>query len=189
MWPFVLPSKWNVLPLTLGSAMSLALSNRLLATWCKQKLAFLSLCHEKNMPWVTEQSQENEKHLEDAWTAEIIQAAPFGLNLKTACTSWTADTWCRIKVYFFMPPRFGMACYVAVFCNSWLILVPMESRTGYKLQVETWHLVCNTGYLQLQSLGIVFYQCDLIGPHWHSVGTQDSLSNWDTKWINWIKEN
>lgn len=34
------------------------------------------------MPWVTEQSQENEKHLEDAWSAEIIQAAPFGLNLK-----------------------------------------------------------------------------------------------------------
>lgn len=38
------------------------------------------------MPWVTEESQENKKRLEDARATEIIQAAPVGLNLKPACT-------------------------------------------------------------------------------------------------------
>ena len=37
-----------------------------------------SLQHEKNMPWATEESQEN-KHIEDARATEIIQAAPVGL--------------------------------------------------------------------------------------------------------------
>ena len=52
-----------------------------------------------------------------------------------------------------------MVCYVAVFGNSWLISLLMESRTRYKSQVEAWHLVCDIGYLQQQKSGIASYQC------------------------------
>lgn len=141
-----------------------------------------------------EQSQENEKHLEHTWTSqmksEIIRGSPVSQLFEASWPQLTSRQVIQNESLFFLCHHVWgwMACYAAICSNRWLIFVPMESRTDYKLQVEARYLVCNTEF---------FYNCKIWKLYFSNVtwlilidihlASQIPLMT-ETLNVNWIKE-